>query len=390
MAAELCKVSLWMEALEPGKPLSFLDHHIRVGNSLLGTTPELIAKGIPDEAFKPIEGDDKKVCAKLKERNKAERKGFGSLFVKEDREIWEKLSQAAGVLDAMPDDRPEDIHQKAEAFSRAQTSYDYQARKRLADTWCAAFVIRKYLPTFLPFGITQAYLNDLAHGRSIPAELDAEIERLTRQYQFFHWHLEFPEVFYPHCLIANGYSLGNAAGFDCVLGNPPWEQSELKEKEWFATRRPEIAVALTAAKRKRLIELLSKEDVQMYNEFIEGFQFQLRLNAFLGNSGRYPLCGHGRINTYAVFAELALCSLHPAGRLGCIIPSGIATDENTKLFFQEIVSRRILASLYSFENENHIFHGIHNATKFCLLTTTGGKQLEATANFVFFIRAQKT
>ena len=76
MAAELCRVSLWLEALEPGKPLSFLDHHIRVGNSLLGTTPELIAGGLPDDAFKAIEGDDKPTCTQLGSKNKAEREGF--------------------------------------------------------------------------------------------------------------------------------------------------------------------------------------------------------------------------------------------------------------------------------------------------------------------------
>ena len=70
MAAELCRVSLWLEAIEPGKPLSFLDHHIRVGNSLLGATPALLAKGIPDEAFTPIEGDDKEICKRFKKVNK--------------------------------------------------------------------------------------------------------------------------------------------------------------------------------------------------------------------------------------------------------------------------------------------------------------------------------
>ena len=74
MAAELCKVSLWMEALDPGKPLSFLDHHIQVGNSLLGTTPRLMADGIPDDAFKPIEGDYKKHASALRKQNKNERK----------------------------------------------------------------------------------------------------------------------------------------------------------------------------------------------------------------------------------------------------------------------------------------------------------------------------
>ena len=73
MAAELCKVSLWMEAIEPGKPLSFLDSHIQCGNALLGATPALLARGIPDDAFKPIEGDDKKAAAALKRSNKKER-----------------------------------------------------------------------------------------------------------------------------------------------------------------------------------------------------------------------------------------------------------------------------------------------------------------------------
>src|SRR5262249_50464817 len=109
MAVELCKVALWMEALEPGKPLSFLDHHIRVGNSLLGATPELIVTGLPDEAFTPIEGDDKKACAVLKKRNKAERAGLGPLFAQQDAETQTRLQQAAAALEELPDDRPEDI-----------------------------------------------------------------------------------------------------------------------------------------------------------------------------------------------------------------------------------------------------------------------------------------
>ena len=75
MSVELAKISLWMEALEPGKPLSYLDQNIRVGNSLLGTTPALIEKTLPDEAFAAIEGDDRKVCTALKKQNSLEREG---------------------------------------------------------------------------------------------------------------------------------------------------------------------------------------------------------------------------------------------------------------------------------------------------------------------------
>ena len=97
-------------------------------------------------------------------------------------------------------------------------------------------------------------MNDLAGGRSLPAELAARGEQLSRQYQFFHWHLAFPEVF------AKG-------GFDCVLGNPPWERVKLQEKEWFAERSPEIANAPNAAARKRLIEALKAGDPAFINSF---------------------------------------------------------------------------------------------------------------------------
>ena len=80
MAVELCKVSLWLEALEPGKPLSFLDAHIKCGNSLLGTTPELVEAGIPDEAFEPITGDDKAVARAWRDRNRKAREGQQTLF----------------------------------------------------------------------------------------------------------------------------------------------------------------------------------------------------------------------------------------------------------------------------------------------------------------------
>src|SRR5262249_40871646 len=79
MAVELCKVSLWMEAVEPGKPLSFLEHRIVCGNALLGATPRLLAEGVPDDAFKPLEGDDNAVVKSLKARNKQERRGQGVL-----------------------------------------------------------------------------------------------------------------------------------------------------------------------------------------------------------------------------------------------------------------------------------------------------------------------
>ncbi len=184
MAAELCRVSLWLEALEPGKPLSFLDHHVRVGNSLLGTTPALIAAGLPDEAFNPIEGDDKKACAVLKKRNKDERRSIGPLFAEQDAETQTRLQQAAAALEQLPDDRPEDIRAKELAFRRHEQTEEYGHKKQLADAWCAAFVIKKYFTEpgreSSASGITQGHLNDLASGRPLPPDLAAEVERASQ------------------------------------------------------------------------------------------------------------------------------------------------------------------------------------------------------------------
>jgi hypothetical protein len=102
MAVELCKVNLWMEAMEPGKPLTFLEHRIQCGNSLLGTTPGLLAQGIPDDAFKPIESDDKALAAALRRRNKTERQEQMSLILGAGA-ATDRLTEAVASLDAMDD-----------------------------------------------------------------------------------------------------------------------------------------------------------------------------------------------------------------------------------------------------------------------------------------------
>lgn len=359
MSVELCQVALWLEALEPGKPFSFLDHHIRTGNSLLGANPELISVGLPDDAFIAIEGDDKKACAVLKKRNKAESKGLGGLFAEQDAETQAHLQQAAAALEELPDDRPEDIRAKELAFRRHEQTDEYRHKKQLADAWCAAFVIEKHFREpgreMSASGITHAHLNDLAAGRLLPADLATKVESLSNQYQFFHWHLAFPEVF------AKG-------GFDCVLGNPPWEKAELVEKEWFATIRPEIANASTASRRKKLISSLQEEDPLVFEAYCRAVRAVDGVRHFIRDSSRYPLCGVGRVNFYSAFAETNRSLISHKGRVGAVLPSGILTDDSTKEFAQDLLRRQQLVSFFDFDNRQGLFPTVQGNVKFCVLT----------------------
>ncbi len=265
MSVELCKVSLWIEALDPGKPLSFLDHHIQCGNSLIGATPALLARGVPEEAFTPIIGDAKAVCSGLRKRNKAERAGQLS-FLNAAGDVWPavpRLAEYFAKVDAIPDRDIAGVRLREDADQRGRESPSYRRAKLAADAWCAAFFWRKDGAAPLP--ITHDIFEQLsALPESLPdlAERQAEIERLALRHSFFHWHLAFPGVFtvtHGRDEVAEAAGAGWESGFDVVLGNPPWERIKLQEQEWFATREPSIANATNKAARERLIRELPEQ-----------------------------------------------------------------------------------------------------------------------------------
>ncbi len=387
MAVELCKVSLWLEALEPGKPLSFLDHQIQCGNSLLGTTLALLAPGVPDDAFDPIEGDDSKVAAALKRRNRAERREHGgqetmfSAFVRDASPEDGDLAGQAARVRALVDDTIDAVHLKERAFARLDASEASRRERLRADAWCAAFVWPKTKDA--PDAPTTEVLRRLAQDPGlVSAATSDEVDRIASAYGFLHWHVAFPEV------LGRGSGAAGKGGFDVVLSNPPWEHTELKEKEFFAIRAPEIASAGTGAARKRLIAELEQRDPQLFAEYRASKRQHDAVGFFASASGRYPLCGRGRINTYAVFAETMRDLVGPTGRVGAIVPSGIATDDTTKFFFQAIAESGRLVSLYDFQSAPGLFGEIgHARYKFCLLTIAGATHPGAAAEFAFFLRS---
>ena len=284
--------------------------------------------------------------------------------------------RADEIAHALPDSLEDlHIHQQRQAQELAE-SPEHRIQKLLADAWCAAFVQPKTAVT-RSTAITQAVLEqfgaDARHSGPSRGRGSGRSD-LTRQYRFFHWHVEFPHIF----RVGNGATdidpaTGWAGGFSCVIGNPPWERVKLQEQEFFAARRPEIANATNAAARKKLIAALADSDSPADRTLSDEFEAELRKAAgwshLLRESGRYPLTGQGDINTYAVFAETAHTIIKATGRLGIIVPTGIATDaDHITVLPRDLVKNHQLDSLLDFVTNPRLWTEVgHRRYRFSIL-----------------------
>lgn len=210
LAVELCKVALWLEAHEPGEPLNFLDHRIKNGNAIVGLAHyEELQNGIASEAFKALPGDDKEIAAALKKRNELERKtGLTELFnlAEVDQDLT-GLQKAFGDFAQLPEQTPAQIAAKAKAYEDLTKGKKWYRIKQLADLQVGQFFIPKTEANKEALTTHAKYKNYLNNGTQI---LDRGASMaVAAEKKFFHWFLEFPEVF-------------QKGGFDCILGNPPF------------------------------------------------------------------------------------------------------------------------------------------------------------------------
>jgi len=264
------------------------------------------------------------------------------------------------------------IHQQRQADQLA-ASPELRIQKLLADAWCAAFVQPK-TPATRPTAITHAILERFGVGEGTLDLSKAEqlVTDLTRQYRFFHWHVEFPHIF----RVGNGAvdidpAKGWFGGFSSVIGNPPWDQVQLDPQEFFASRNSVIANAANMSARTALISRLAKDDPTLYAEYKTEQRRNDGMKHFVHESGLFPLTSYGRLNTYSLFAEMSRTVTSAQGRSGLILPTGIATDSFNQYFFSDLVRSKSLISIYDFENEEKVFSSVHNQFRFCLLAITG-------------------
>lgn len=374
MAVELTKVALWIETVEPGKPLGFLDASIRCGDALLGIFDlEALRKGIPDEAYKPLAGDDKDTAKYFASRNRAEKKGQGELdFGRGGGRLptAPPLGEMTRALRALPEDNAEQIAEKAKRFAQAQADQNWWIWRVAADLYVAAFLAPK--TGGAPENPNVATIPTSAHvwqtlgATKIYGPLLGRAVDLAGAARAFHWPLEFPDV------MAGG-------GFDVVLGNPPWERIKLQEQEFFASRDPEIAEAPTKAARAHLIQALKTSAPGTRRRLLlEEYQLALRvslaMSLFARESGRFPLSARGDINTYGLFAELFVSLTTASGYAGAILKAGIVADFTNREFLGAVLTANRLRKVIGFNNKKKIFPAVHPDTPFVLITLGSGNE----------------
>ena len=369
MAVELARMALWLEGFEEGRPLDFLDHHLQVGDALLGLTNlDALTRGISKDAFKPLSGDDREVCKALTKTNAVALKQLTRDLQSQQMLLgMDNTSglQAMRAIEDMPTNTPEQVSIKETRWLTFMQTAAQSPLAQAADVLVGAFLLPKTtdrsatVPTSATLHTLLTTPNDITGPA---ADAVAAARAVCAEARVLHWPLAFPQVF------ARG-------GFDCVLGNPPWEVNQMGEEEFFASRDPNIA-ALAGDSRKKAIESLSKTSPRLWEEFSETSRIIAATNIFFRESGRFPLTAVGKLNTYPLFAETILQIHAQDGRAGFIVPTGIATDDSTKAYFGHITQSKQLVSLYDIENRDRLFPAVDSRMKFCLLTLGASEQAE--------------
>ncbi|MDR0938846.1 MAG: restriction endonuclease [Mediterranea sp.] len=399
-AVELCKVVLWIEGYCAGKPLSFLDHHIRCGNSVLGVANlDELLRGVPQEAFAAT---DKETLRRIRKINAEALKDIELLHDGKEAGVQitlfsgdyaiqhissEQVSLGTQVREIaqLPENSLLEELTKQHKWEDLMQSPRVECLRRACDLYTYAFY-KQFTPdeveeevreedgdkfTLPPIPYTRTVYQALEEIKYLEEPLDnfmpltddfkEEIVQAARQHRFFHWCVEFPEIF------------ADNGGFDVMCGNPPWDKIKVEDKKWFESQgRTDIVNAGTAAQRKQAITNLPLTAPDLYKTYQTALHDAEALSRFIRFSERFPLTATGDIDLYPLFAEL--CLSFSKETWGLVLPTGIAVNDSNKDFFAKLVNENRLVSLYDFENREALFD-IHRMFKFCLLTA--GKEQSA-------------
>ena len=374
LTVELAKVSLWLHSFTVGAPLSFLDHHLRCGDSLVGlrvrdATDALHRLGgmFASSAIAGAEmaTDGMQRIEEMSDADVAEVQESAVLF----DEVEETTADLRGLLDFLCGWRWLTAGMKRD--ERAE--FEGPLVTTLGQHTAMAYELLARGPEKM----------DVADDTQF-AELWREARTIAYREDFLHWEVAFPGVWH------RWQESRPQGGFDAVIGNPPWDRIKLQEVEWFATRDRDLALATTAAARRKGIQQLRDQGASLAAEFDASKAQAESLSQIVRSGGDYPLLSGGDINLYSLFVERSMSLIKPDGFVGLLTPSGIYADKTAARFFKSVSTSGRVGGLFDFENKKIFFKDVHASFKFCALILGGEERQFDQAECAFFLHDTKT
>ena len=381
LTVELAKVSLWLHSFTVGAPLSFLDHHLRCGDSLIGlrvtdATGELNRLGglFASSAIAGAEAATSGMqrIEEMSDADVSEVRESASLF----RGVEETTADLRGLLDFL-------------CGLGWLTAGMNKTTRRAFEAPLVDFLEQNSQSAYRLLALGPGAVDGVNPGNLDGSEEDfgemwGESRGIAEREGFLHWEVAFPGVW-------RGWQDARPdGGFDAVIGNPPWDRIKLQEVEWFATRGPELALAPTAAARRAMIRELRELGDPLVDDFDAAKERADSLGQLVRRSGHYPLLGGGDINLYSLFVERAMGLVKPDGFVGLLTPSGIYADKTAARFFKSVSTKGRVSGLFDFENKKIFFKDVHASFKFCVLVFGGEERKFDETECAFFLHDTET
>ena len=350
MAVELAKLSLWLHTFTVGAPLTFLDHHLRCGDSLFGEFTGNALTAIEETGSPLLVGD----------------------VLKEAQSAADEMREIESVTDSV-------ITQ----VQSSQYAFNIMAGKvanydRMMSLWhCRHWLGGNKKEHSGALAAMEAVLkNQTPKGGA--AEFVKRADDVINRENFIHWESAFPGVWSDW--------KQREGGFDAVIGNPPWNVMKMQEAEWFASRMPSINEAATQAERDKRIATLRKKGGAIIAEYDDVAQQANTALMVARNCGAYPFLSGGDINLYSIFVERALDLIKPEGMAGLLTPSGIFADKPAQEFFRAVTNAGRVSKVIDFINRKHkYFADVHASFKFCAFVVGGAERKFKEGEFAFFV-----
>ena len=377
LTVELAKVALWLHSFTVGAPLSFLDHHLRCGDALVGMRTQ---------------------------RATEELNRLGGLFAQSAIQSAEKAASAIQRIEDIPDSIIEHVHESRALFDKAERKT--AELRGILDFLCGlqwltanmtksakaefeAPIINileqstngaeKLLTCEQPAEPTFKSKRNLATAQLFNQRRDA-IRQAARSENFLHWEAAFPEVW------QNWKDENPTGGFNAVIANPPWDRIKFQEKEWLEQRDPEIAKLPAKGIRPAKLDSLRQQGSTLPDELDQARHLANLLARWVRVSSMYPPLGRGDINLYSLFVERAESLIQPDGMVGLLTPAGIYADHTAARFFRNTSRNGRIRGLYDFENRKEFFKEVHASFKFCVFAFGGPRRHFKQAKCAFYLR----